>query len=165
MGSIYRSATYTVAWVADYEGIHSRLLYSLELFHRTTHCDAVTWWTILTFFENPYWRRIWIIQELAFGRNVQVIYGSANIPFSHLERTITMITKSKDDYDHDNMGFRHVENIKNLRSKIDTQQPVRLIEALGLSHRAECSDLRDRVYGLCGLVSRFLVNKQLILIR
>jgi len=43
---------------------------------------------LVDFFGREYWRRIWILQEVALSRNVHIVYGRYTVPFSVVENWV-----------------------------------------------------------------------------
>ena len=116
--------------------------------------DDEVWQAMTEFFEIPYWKRVWIIQELVFGTDIQLLCGPKSIPFSYLAKTIEVaeiyggIGVSGEDRSFDN-----IRQIKELRSKIEANVPVSLLEAMARSARAESSEIKDHLYSLLSLVN------------
>ena len=53
--------------------------------------ESDRWRSMVNFLENPYWRRVWIIQELALGVDVQLVCRPKTIPFRYLAKTLEVI--------------------------------------------------------------------------
>lgn len=111
------------------------------------------WLAMAKLFENPYWRRVWIIRELAFGREVQLICGSKAIPFSYLTKTMKTLKRFKFGDFGPGTSFTHLEHILYIRNKIESSTPLPLLEAMMRSLGSESTEVVDRVFGLLGLVS------------
>lgn len=165
MAAIYQCADIVIAWLGDDVQVENTALPMMEETYRygqkddddsvSNRCDDLEHdQAMIKFFENPYWRRVWIIQELAFGRNIKLVCGSKAIPFDCLSRTIKRVNGRK-SYSglHVLTSCEHVGQILTIRSKIEASQPISLMEAMMRASRAECTDVRDRIYGLLGLVS------------
>ncbi len=123
---------------------------------------------------RPYWSRVWIQQEVALGRHVSVHCGQRMIPFNVLERATTTWKKIR-DIAFSSPGWMRtwprlatplaagaLTNLVSLRQQQQaitaTGEPsntsnVSLFEFLRLFGRLDCTDPRDRIYALLGLVS------------
>jgi hypothetical protein len=107
MGAIYRKAELTVAWLGEESGSSPR---AFQVIHHLAEeqstpmispgdgaqkknvsypdRDPEDCLAIIKLLGRPYWRRIWIIQELALSREVMLLCGSAKIFFWAMERMI-----------------------------------------------------------------------------
>ncbi|KAK4891567.1 hypothetical protein LTR27_009898 [Elasticomyces elasticus] len=91
---------------------------------------------------RTYFRRIWIIQEIAKGREVQVWCGQDSIPWERL----CVACAQTDDRISDINHFRTRE----IQSRIGVPRML-LCEAMLRTFRCEASDQRDKVYALLGM--------------
>ena len=114
------------------------------------------------FFEIPYWRRVWIIQETAFDREVQLVCGPKDVPFGYLAKTMKIVECYRLGGDLcENLSINSVCQIKDMRSKILASRPISLLEAMTRASRAESSEIKDRLYGLFSLVRFFAIDSAL----
>ena len=113
MGSIYSQAELVLSWLGHGDEEMSLALQSFEtiaLEVQSLHDDDFSfewmekhpslcvqdtdrdgdglgnkaWTAMWSFFDAPYWRRVWIFQELALGRNALLISGSESLRFESL---------------------------------------------------------------------------------
>lgn len=123
---------------------------------------------ILDFASQPYWTRVWVVQELWLAKQKKIMYGKYFIdwePFMSLFRMA-------DDMSHVRHGFRSYKTLQ----RLDKAQLARLDDWIGLSmtnmlyYRAterrlyslkfdlpkiskfQCYDTRDRIYGLLRMI-------------
>lgn len=123
---------------------------------------------ILNLFSRRYWRRIWIIQEILLARRLTVLCGTVKFDWSALEALSSELDLLGDTWiSHQSLalqieasGAMKILHQRNLRKKCSLRG-LDLHELLATHHDAECSDVRDRVYGLLGLAS-FPANAPLI---
>lgn len=101
--------------------------------------------------HNPYWQRVWIIQDFVFADKLLVLYGSQTCSGEGLY-----------DFLCTDFGLRYMHPsviwMSNLRSTIaqrivDGTQPS-LYEALDMTSESYCEDAKDIVYGLNGLLQQ-----------
>jgi hypothetical protein len=112
-------------------------------------------WALLNeFFSQPYWERVWIIQEITVASYVTVLWGNVEIPWNFVNATL--------------MKLREAEIAKGSGSKVRTsskaahllefrdhyyvrRQPIGLLDAMRWSHKTLATDPRDKIYALLGL--------------
>jgi hypothetical protein len=104
------------------------------------------------FFERPYWKRVWIIQEVAVATKVRVYLGHTEIAWHHITKALEFWRKSPGEqgvsayvYSLPLLDFRHRYRV--------TEEPLSLFEALRWSHQALATDPRDKIFALLGLTS------------
>ena len=177
MGTIYQCAKTVIAWVGEDEDIQNKVFPTIKRLHdnsstrvepahsnqpvkfgvkQSSFChdhpdiDDVDWEAMVKFFEIPYWKRVWIIQELAFGQKVQLACGLQTLPFSTLGKVIEMLdTHFPAIGEHS--ALDNARQIKEIRSMIFASTPIGLVEVLVRSNKAESSEEKDRLYGLLSL--------------
>ncbi|MCJ1229251.1 hypothetical protein MMC12_005916 [Toensbergia leucococca] len=115
MGAIYATASETIAWLGS-EADNSRL--ALDLIHILSRADVDGgdvdlsdieeamrplyqpsvhgkfgdhWAALQLLYDRPYWRRIWIIQEIAFAPNVLIRCGSQQETWENIAKATIMI--------------------------------------------------------------------------
>ena len=128
-----------------------------------------TAWIALTrFLCNPYWNRAWIMQEIARGRRVSILYGGYHIDwmqlrsffeiFDHeevLRAVIMEITRYElrlDQIKYTAIG--QVRALSALRDRVSRSDLPGIVEAMKTTTRSEATDPRDKVYALYSLIAR-----------
>ena len=96
---------------------------------------------LITLCRNPYWRRVWIIQEIGLARRIHIHIGTYNVDW---DRFIARVEACERCYDSIPLRFkRQLDNKYSSGHKLQT-----LIE----THRSSlCKEPRDHVYGFIGL--------------
>ncbi|KAH7015828.1 heterokaryon incompatibility protein-domain-containing protein [Ilyonectria destructans] len=128
MAFIYTRAERVLAWL----GPSPRRMQSE--FFEDEHWRAIS--------HNPYWTRLWIIQELVLAHEVVFYLGRHKFGWDEVQSTM-------------NPEWRALEGrsdaIKKLRDEryTGTQRLENLVELL---QKAQCSEKRDKIYGFLGLV-------------
>ncbi|KAN0119363.1 Heterokaryon incompatibility protein (HET) domain containing protein, partial [Hyaloscypha variabilis] len=154
MGSIYRRAKEVVAWTGEDFDLAIDFINRLNGLEKSKS----TLPTVLNdhireaeaFFEflaRPYWRRVWIIQELALARHVTIHCGRLETSWSALNASICKFGSW--------VKHPRITNIKNLAEFGDDaahNRPVNFLEALGRSSAALSTEPHDKVFALLGLV-------------
>jgi hypothetical protein len=100
------------------------------------------------YLQRPYWRRIWIIQELALGQDITIYCGTDAITWQNLLAAVHILFQNKLLSSEASRSFR---NILACHQNVSSNQPVNLLAALERSSHALATDPRDKVYGILGL--------------
>jgi hypothetical protein len=90
----------------------------------------------------PYFSRIWVVQELLLSKTASLTFDDHTMHWTDFSSHVKSLTASKED------GF--YGNWVGLLSK--RKRIKDLMSALQITQDCRCSDPRDRVYGLMGLV-------------
>lgn len=115
---------------------------------------------------TPWWKRIWVVQEIIMPGDATMLYGSVSAPWNIFEKAASSFEfhSSTCCADHANnlprdltgvlIDFSNkVHDIEELRSAHKSKsQEMPLLKLLQKFRSREASDLRDKVYALIGLV-------------
>lgn len=96
---------------------------------------------LYNFFDRPYWRRLWIIQELAMGRaGMPIVCGSTVTQWRYVRDGILMVSSALDIF-HEIIprAFRDIDPDKKLDPSLLHVATIAQIECLG--HRQELPPL------------------------
>ena len=164
MKDIFHRADSVIAWVGD-SGNGSEavmeLLSDIEYSHRPAQVRSRKPWTpsrvdlieyeydIRAFVNRSYWRRVWIIQEIALGSRALILCGRSFTTWKAMDVLLTAIDHHElleDDY-----SLEHLRNLSRSRLNVAQAKPVGLLQALYDSHASLATNPRDRVYALLGL--------------
>ncbi|KAM7195816.1 Heterokaryon incompatibility protein (HET) domain containing protein [Rhypophila sp. PSN 637] len=132
---------------------------------RRSHLSAVS-----EFFRNPWFRRVWIIQEAACAKRLYVMYGDVCMDWVYLCRAVAVLLSQdlltifpRSDADGkilsftDNMnrrlGLRNADTMMAFRGDINYGKPSTLSWLLDEAMGFESTDPRDMVYALLGLTA------------
>ena len=133
---------------------------------RTIESSKSNVWRPLTqLFSRPWWTRVWVLQEVAFGRNVTVVCGSVEQPWEHFAVTALVVKKYNTDggfYDKARPGRLEVPDsflLAFARSygafAIIERFPFTLEYAIKiLAAPRTATDPRDKVFAILNLVPR-----------
>jgi hypothetical protein len=157
MGSIYRKASTTIAWLANLTFNHNNA--SPETFtspicknKEAEDNRAERLLQSSSLLNNSYWRRVWIIQELALSQAILLFGTEGSIKFSHFQ----LATKSAKDLSQAsktvNMdALSHVWKVLQFRSGVVQEQPLSFFDALIRSQTSLATDVRDKVFALLNM--------------
>ncbi|OAL46680.1 HET-domain-containing protein [Pyrenochaeta sp. DS3sAY3a] len=114
MAKIYRRASRTIAWLGDTDDAEHAILHlnrlrqalavggreaqeDLDLLkQRALGLDDSQHWRALSgLLTHPYWTRVWIVQEIAVSRNIQVLYGTHRIQMTAITEAVERMWDSK----------------------------------------------------------------------
>lgn len=128
--------------------------------------ETERWMSIAAVLENPFWRRLWILQEIVMGaaRNQAVIFfGQYHMPYATFLKAVKMFLKvgsfismiypsDQNDgalraLDSGGVFHQHVNAMRRYEKGRDNSFDV--LDANGYLH---ATNAKDRVYGLLGLV-------------
>ncbi|TLD38148.1 hypothetical protein E2P81_ATG03823 [Venturia nashicola] len=113
---------------------------------------------IQAFLNRPYWQRIWIVQEVRFAQAHFIMCGRQTTTSTNLNTFITQMKKSIDLIFRRNPNSTIKENLWFPYPYAVLNPPVALTE-FSLSNvvrtyrGSQCTDIRDRVYGIMSLVN------------
>lgn len=110
---------------------------------------SATWHALSDLFQRPWFERLWVVQEIQLSRTAIVYCGADTVPWSLLWNAVSFLF--------------HNESVPNDILSMGTLNSVRLLGRRGLEVRSlsdlaritvkrKCSDKRDLMYGLLGLL-------------
>ncbi|EXJ63787.1 hypothetical protein A1O7_00122 [Cladophialophora yegresii CBS 114405] len=159
MFAIYRTAQMVVIWL----GLHTsaendmhELVAAAEDIERPAsrlnHSNAPDFElsALEQLLSQPYWARVWIIQEVAAARQARIFWGSYIFDLRSLE---TLLRDRLDPPGNDRDKHGLAQKVLSVRAACRAQQKPRLMDILAMTTSSNTSVLRDKVYGLLGLAS------------
>ncbi|RDK45914.1 TPR-like protein [Aspergillus phoenicis ATCC 13157] len=158
MRDIYAGATLTVVWLGqgfDFSDLAIRYIANPGL--PTKETTSALEKALKSLLEQPYWSRIWIVQELLLAKTVIFYCGRASFTWHQLA-SLRQKIKTHVAH-HDSLGIsKCIGSImvaqKTLWDNLSKDDPhLPLSELLITYGRHQSSDVRDRVYALLGLAS------------
>lgn len=158
MGTIYSQAQEVLIWLGDC----GELAHDLQSWLRIAHSHECPphlrrQWDAVRL--NPYWKRAWIKQEVLLAKKVTVVLRNAKIDWTVLGSAIAK-SGNLDCLDDEHAAHLWSFWVERWRSKhrpkhavASSQDDLFSFWSLMYMHRtSECTDKRDRVYSLLGLV-------------
>ncbi|TGO36479.1 hypothetical protein BHYA_0123g00070 [Botrytis hyacinthi] len=116
---------------------------------------------IIRLFENPWWNRMWTVQEALLGKNTLLISGRRSIFTNDLSAIFSsQLAHSKDGCNPRKSGFITTSFMKMrfIREYRDGNASSSLEGLLNVFGERRCSDPRDKIYGLLGILATKEVN-------
>ena len=100
------------------------------------------------FLQRPYWQRVWIIQELAMGRDVFIYWGKNAVTWQTFSSVVKNLNKAKK---LSGPGVRSIYNLSTFNDDVTISKSVNLLDALTRTTHALATDEHDKIYGIFGL--------------
>jgi hypothetical protein len=109
--------------------------------------DEVALSVLEAFFEDPYWNRIWIIQEFAIGYNIEFLFGARTIAATNLRTLLENLNAQSIVEDR----WKQVNTVFKIRMSWQREVSLKLLQLLEITKQSLCSVRHDRIFGLLGL--------------
>ncbi|KIW21481.1 hypothetical protein PV08_02061 [Exophiala spinifera] len=163
MQSIYHQADCVLVWLGLEDVSNSKIMHLLKRIDKSHHParvrDGREWLPdgkcldryrsdLVAFLRNAYFRRVWVIQEIALGSEVFVVCGSQGVRWSALDALVGCIWKETPIRGR---AIDHLAQLCQSRSRRLEAQPVSLLQVLSESREAEATEPRDKLYGILSL--------------
>ncbi len=152
MKLIYSRAKTVIAWIGkSSEDSSQAMAASRRMPAESSRARDTIWEKLENFFARPYWKQIWIIQELAVATEVKVVCGRDWVMWEELGAT-------NDAYERRLVGmalmkpnYSYIDNISHFRKKICDKAPISLLDVMINSQQALSTVPHDNVFALLGL--------------
>ena len=118
--------------------------------HALPFIQSRGWIALSRIFGRPYFRRSWIIQEVALARRAAVHCGPYVIDWDVLATASSYQMAQATDAENANDAHDAVAGITELK-RHDHGQGNNLVDALFMSYYFNCTDPRDKVFAMLGL--------------
>ncbi len=93
------------------------------------------------FLARPYWRRVWILQEIAVAAEIQVYCGARTVSWASIHKALSMLSSARiPKFEAFRAAFR--------KRRFDT-----LLQVLYATRYSLATDERDKLYALLSLTS------------
>ncbi|KAI9785908.1 MAG: hypothetical protein M1839_008174 [Geoglossum umbratile] len=119
---------------------------------------SVLWGCLLGIFDRPYWKRVWVVQELAVARNCQVVCGDNRQSLEEHMLVISILLYDSVASAHQDPVLSGAEplactSMGQLILHYQKRKEVGLLELIISTSEFEATDPRDKIYALLGLSS------------
>ncbi|KAF7679617.1 hypothetical protein GT037_003365 [Alternaria burnsii] len=177
MSDIYRRATYVYVWLGKSDDNTEAVMKALKSSYRRYHGpepltkrsktssktsgDGTSMQAeyvfstpaLRHFFDNPYWLRLWIVQEIMLARYIRVICGETLLSWDELKRFCSPSTLSN-VYVDENVSLDDVVplQVKWLTDHALSARHYSYAQLLATFSSSQCENPQDRVFGLQGLI-------------
>ncbi|KAI0409933.1 heterokaryon incompatibility protein-domain-containing protein [Xylaria palmicola] len=155
MTSIYRRAESVVIWVGSEDHESWRAVDFIQ--NRYAPWDRVVARAVTAFFARPYWSRLWIVQEVLLARAITVRCGCLTLEWTDLlalaaGETAQLVPPHVKPLLTSTKAPPPNSNPRNKAGDTPVRNDYYLEEALVYFSGRSCTDLRDKIFGLVGIV-------------
>lgn len=112
------------------------------------------WATVAALFENPWFRRAWIVQEAVIARKLKLVFGKMRVDWNHLFLVMEHIDKELEATERiESNSWVPFLKLGRLRHVEDRSGRVSILKLLENFRHARSSDPRDKFFSLLGIAS------------
>ncbi|KAE9381310.1 hypothetical protein N431DRAFT_298421, partial [Stipitochalara longipes BDJ] len=110
-------------------------------------------WKILDkFFRQAYWRRVWVIQEVAVAAKAKVLCGRYEITWEDIDAIIATWQKTPGSVPVNTRAYLKAVHLVEFRDRFQVKrEPISLLDAMRWTYQTEATDPRDKIFALLGL--------------
>jgi hypothetical protein len=157
IGTIFKRAFEVAVWFGNESNVDADAV-QLLCAGKPPGLDQDTCLSTLPVFKDllcrPYWKRVWIIQELAVASCISIYCGCYKIPWEAIDITcyccINRNTLNSSGCLADESVFRFA-SLREVRADVLARQPIHLLDALRRTRSSLATDPRDKIFALLGL--------------
>ena len=178
MRKIYERADKVIVWLGPEKGDSTLALDFIELVAEHAAMPGLPEWLMNTvkggmhlrewrafqnLFERGWWTRTWAVQEFVLGKDVDLVCGQRILAAKKLEQALVQgyhygLSLSKLLRDHHGIDFnsitlRNVITLISYRKWRKLGKALPLLPILNVVNWTSCSDPRDKVYGILGVIT------------
>jgi hypothetical protein len=162
MTTIYQKAVQVLVWLgAEVPKLQKSVTFFYDYYHGSSNSFQIMKRTymedIISFLALPYWRRVWIIQEVICARNLEFYYGSWRIPLKCIDRILDLQEPRQWPVPISSIHATPAVMILLQRKQFSSRTEdalTKLTDLFRLSDlcKSECEDVRDKIYSFAGLI-------------
>ncbi|KAG6358359.1 hypothetical protein INS49_014243 [Diaporthe citri] len=145
MGDIYAQAAYVTSWLGNHGEMVEALRVLVEISEEfDTRCAPKYAWNSSESeqihkscdqlgFREPYWGRVWILQEVACERNCIVAGGDTCVNFNDLLHKMEIAMKRSVRFDASadrDRKMKRIEALADLKTSIQQGKPIKILELI-----------------------------------
>lgn len=170
MGDIYAQAACVTSWLGNHKGTEEALQTFIEIVEeidtgraptkyawRSSESERIHKACDQLAFREPYWERVWILQEVACARHCMVAAGDTSVNFEDLLHKMDIAMRRSVRFDISSDRDRIMERIKalvDLKTSIQQERTIKILELIYKTSFCRATREQDKIYGLLGLASR-----------
>lgn len=111
-----------------------------------THCRA-----LVDFFQRPYWKRRWIIQEIAVSPRVQITCDGMRMTLDEMKAAIHLCRKSCYWNSETQTAYSFIDRILKFRHDCQADMKPSLCKSIAMTRDSLSTDPRDSIFALLGI--------------
>jgi hypothetical protein len=151
MKLIYSRAKLVIAWIGKSSEDSSQAMVALKRMPAESPSSRDTIWGKLeNVFARPYWKRIWIIQELSVAAKIKIICGLDSVMWDELEGANKAYELRPVQMALDKTNYSYIKNISHFRKKNRDNAPISLFEAMFTSQKTLSTVPHDKRWSYLG---------------
>jgi len=135
----------------------SRMGMNFQLSKSGIGWSETDWRIIDMFLQRPWFRRAWVVQEIAMACRVEVMCGGHTLDWRHLATTIEDLHHSGLAAEHlskdSQLSAQNVSEIEVLRKSIWVRKERSILDILLATNSTDCSDQRDKIFAMLSLTA------------
>jgi hypothetical protein len=142
-----------ISWIgkSSYDSSKAMAVLKKTPSSKPSGAESVTQENLENLFARPYWKRVWIIQEVAVASNVKIICGQDEITWDELDAADDVYGGSTLQKSLGGTNYTYIKEISIFRGRYRTNEPLRLFDAIFRTRNALSMDPRDKIFALLGL--------------
>ena len=174
MGDIYASASRVVIWIGEEDErtkmafdflpvLLAHLPKSTQSSSREEQADdqyllpaealmiarSPGWEALEALFDRPWFERVWVIQETAMASFARIYCGSYSATWHDISKACRCQARNSSA----SRGQTAAESMDRIRQNHHADSGTTLLDALFMSYRFQCTDMRDKIFALAGLAN------------
>ncbi|KAF1809920.1 HET-domain-containing protein [Eremomyces bilateralis CBS 781.70] len=162
MRKIYKNASQVLIWIGRDKHDEAASAFSLATDIATTKGGAVSmvsprhpdWKCIASLFSRPWFGRLWVVQEITLARRATIFWGDSELEWQELGFVAACIrTLGYQVMQQNPMPGVYNAYLMYRLTQDKESASVFFLRLLTMTRQFQCTDQRDRVYGLLGLPS------------
>jgi ankyrin repeat protein len=162
MSRIFKTAQIVVVWLGPaYRGSDTAMTALDRLLHgKGLTKQALNIWAgdaghaMSGICSRPYWRRLWVFQEIWLARKIRLMCGSKTVPWSHFRELMehAHAISGISQLDDDTEAVANSPAMRMIRLSLESVNTVlwNLVKETGY---LRCFDIRDKIYALLGVAT------------
>lgn len=169
MGDIYAQAAHVVSWLGNRKKTAKALRTLVEMSKEISpgftpkfalnspESEQIHKACCQLALQEPYWERVWIMQEVACARHCVVVCGDVSVDFEDLSQMMQTAMKRFVRFLDRRERSRimvHVEALPHLRTSIQQGKTMKFLGLIEKTRFCHATREQDRIYGLLGMASR-----------
>jgi hypothetical protein len=103
------------------------------------------------FFNREYWKRRWVIPEIAVAPRIRVLCGNVGIELDEMSVAIARCRKSCYWLSETDSAYLHLQRVLEFRQCYQSGDNISLLRAIAKSHRSLSTEPRDIIFALLGI--------------
>lgn len=102
------------------------------------------WSIIQDFFSQDYWKRVWVIQEVAVATDLRILYGKSEISWDHVSVAIVLWKETLMSLPTSHLSHLYAAQLLNLRDQFRNKTRMSLVDASKLIKSVFLVDSTER---------------------